>query len=343
VRSRRGDEKLHARRRLAGICKVGGPRCSADTRTSRDTAHQRQREVQALIDEALAAGQKPSARLLKRQSTVDQRAKQWNNLYDSTPDGQHELEIVLATCDDDTERTHLQERLDRARDLRERELENARDYQRRRREEQQHRGEDGSLESDPVGRGSADLPPRAGADPNDFARGGSADSGDVAGREHPDGDRRRLVLAGRTVSARLTPRPPRADELGARGNVSPQLYELDTADADVFRESLRHLASTNRFAASVSVYPVEEYRTMRLFVVDDGTAGFALHGDEIVSVFIYPTSPSRGGVGTLLAAAVDQGGRRLDCYDTVLPQLYAEEGFIPVARIGWDDQYAPDG
>lgn len=82
---------------------------------------------------------------------------------------------------------------------------------------------------------------------------------------------------------------------------------------------------------------------MRTFVSDDGKAGFALKGDEIVSVFVHPDSKYRGSAGTLLATAVSQGGRRLDCYDTVLPAIYAREGFVPVARVPWDDDYAPDG
>lgn len=98
----------------------------------------------------------------------------------------------------------------------------------------------------------------------------------------------------------------------------------------------------SRFHASVHVYEVEEYRDMRLFAVDDGSAGFALKGDDVVSVFCYQDSRHRGSTLYLLATAVAEGGRRLDCYDTVLPELYAEAGFVPVARMKWDDQWAPD-
>ena len=34
---------------------------------------------------------------------------------------------------------------------------------------------------------------------------------------------------------------------------------------------------------------------------------------------------------------------RLDCFDTVLPNLYADAGFVPVARLAWNDDYSPDG
>ncbi|WP_260684584.1 hypothetical protein [Rhodococcus sp. KBS0724] len=36
------------------------------------------------------------------------------------------------------------------------------------------------------------------------------------------------------------------------------------------------------------------------------------------------------------------GGHRLDCFDTVLPTLYAYAGFVAVARLAWNDDYAPD-
>jgi len=81
---------------------------------------------------------------------------------------------------------------------------------------------------------------------------------------------------------------------------------------------------------------------MRMFVTDDGKAGYALKGDEIVSVFVHSDSKYRGAAGSLIASAVELGGRRLDCYDTVLPAVYAREGFVPVARIDWNGEYAPD-
>ena len=43
--------------------------------------------------------------------------------------------------------------------------------------------------------------------------------------------------------------------------------------------------------------------------------------------------------------AVEQGARRLDCFDTgngFLPRLYGRHGFQPVARVRWNDEYAPD-
>jgi hypothetical protein len=40
--------------------------------------------------------------------------------------------------------------------------------------------------------------------------------------------------------------------------------------------------------------------------------------------------------------AVSAGGRKLDAFDTVLPEFYAPHGFKAVARTKWNDDFAPD-
>ena len=84
---------------------------------------------------------------------------------------------------------------------------------------------------------------------------------------------------------------------------------------------------------------------MSKFLTPSHGAGFALkHGDELVSVF--NTGKDGKGLGnTLVNQAVENGAKRLDCYDINggLPRLYSRNGFKPVARMKWDDDYAPDG
>ena len=92
----------------------------------------------------------------------------------------------------------------------------------------------------------------------------------------------------------------------------------------------------------LSVYSTKEYQRMRLFLNPENTAGFALQGDNIVSVFAHRTLAPRA-LPHLADVAVRYGGRRMDVYDTYLPRIYAREGFRPVAKITWNDEYAPDG
>ncbi|NGP09614.1 hypothetical protein G6038_29955 [Rhodococcus sp. 14C212] len=103
------------------------------------------------------------------------------------------------------------------------------------------------------------------------------------------------------------------------------------------------LTENNPFAASVYVYDEDEYARMRMRVTEDGTAGVALKGDEVVSVFAHQDGAHPGVAQSMLRQATALGGQRLDCFDTVLPKLYAATGFVPVARLAWNDNYAPDG
>lgn len=88
---------------------------------------------------------------------------------------------------------------------------------------------------------------------------------------------------------------------------------------------------------------MDDYRKMRLFSTPEGDAGFALKGDDIVSVFKHPKAPYRGVTKSMLDIATAEGGRRLDAFDTVLPHIYSQSGFRAAARLPFNDQYAPEG
>lgn len=143
-------------------------------------------------------------------------------------------------------------------------------------------------------------------------------------------------------------RPERADQIEADGNPVLDFLELDNSDPDnarKFREAITASKQNNKFGDSVYVYDEDEYKDMKLFATEDGSVGFAVKPDgDIVSVFNNKDIKDHGGsvVPSLLATAVEQGGTKLDAFDTVLPKLYAKEGFKPVGRDKWDDQYAPE-
>ena len=60
--------------------------------------------------------------------------------------------------------------------------------------------------------------------------------------------------------------------------------------------------------AQVYIYSPEEYAGMRLFQTPDGKAGFALKGDDIVSVFNHDKSPYDWVTADLIGLAIEQGG-----------------------------------
>lgn len=122
-----------------------------------------------------------------------------------------------------------------------------------------------------------------------------------------------------------------------------ELRELKDTEAEKFSDAVlavRKIHEKSGLDKQLTLYSYQDYRKMRMFLSKDKTAGFALQGDNIVSVFAHPIL-ARGASPNLLDIAVQNGGRRVDIFDTYLPKLYSREGFRPVARMLWDDQYAP--
>ena len=100
-------------------------------------------------------------------------------------------------------------------------------------------------------------------------------------------------------------------------------------------------ASTGDAGAQVYVYDPADYQGMKLFVRDDGGAGFAIKGNDLVSVF--SKGADNGATVQMLQLAVQMGARKLDCFDTFLPGVYARHGFTAIARTPWNEGLAPDG
>jgi hypothetical protein len=113
--------------------------------------------------------------------------------------------------------------------------------------------------------------------------------------------------------------------------------------APTFQAAIAESAKNSQYGAAVHVYSPEEYAKMDLYLSPDGKSGFALKRDgddvDIVSAF----SPGGGHVFPMLELAIEQGGNKLDAFDTVLPELYAAAGFREVGRDKWDDKYMPPG
>ena len=145
-------------------------------------------------------------------------------------------------------------------------------------------------------------------------------------------------------------------------NVStPRFIELAPSEqsAQQFSEAISMAkTSLGEFGESVFVYPVEDYRDMRLFLTEDGTGGFALKQTDtegavdIVSVFNSntPSAPGAGDGGPhkqlnypMIRLATEEGGNMLDAFDIYLPKLYSANGFRVRSRLKWDDEQAPDG
>lgn len=176
-------------------------------------------------------------------------------------------------------------------------------------------------------------------------RGRDAESpGSYAGGGRRDGKGVRLLkpkdLGGVTAIERWSPTRDLKQVFRSNEIAAPDFFELapgDETNAQAFAAAIT--GAKGRFGAAVDVKTPADYAGMRLFLSQDGRAGFAIKPDgDIVSVF------SGGGAGrAVMELAVAAGGRKLDAYDTILPQFYAAHGFRAVARLKWDDSQAPVG
>lgn len=198
--------------------------------------------------------------------------------------------------------------------------------------------------------GTSGVPQPSGLEEG-IATGAGTSGRNLDGRQDSHGSRAqpRLTVGDRSVNVVGVHDVPmeRKQQLRAMGKSVPQLVELDPEEnAGYFHEKITALANkeTNPYHASVYVYDTEEYKNMRLFMTKDATAGIALKEDgDIVSVFSVKGSQHKGVANSMIATAVSLGGKKLDCFDTVLPSIYAQEGFVETGRMQWDDQYKPDG
>lgn len=112
----------------------------------------------------------------------------------------------------------------------------------------------------------------------------------------------------------------------------------------VFCDSLAEAKESNPYGAYVSHHAEEE-------LVRDGGCAF-LSYDNLCGVFIFKDgnigavfksgrSTHRAAHLHLLLTALVVGGNKLDCFDGVLSLIYSGVGFIPVARVRFDREYAP--
>jgi hypothetical protein len=133
--------------------------------------------------------------------------------------------------------------------------------------------------------------------------------------------------------------------LQGNGISHPNVYELKQGKkgASAFYDAISDAKQNNDFSAAVHLYDPQEYQGMRLFLTPDKKAGFALKGDDIVSVFNNKSGQHKNISNSLLQLALKEGGRKLDAFDTVLPAIYARNGFKVVSRLPFNDEYSPEG
>lgn len=142
------------------------------------------------------------------------------------------------------------------------------------------------------------------------------------------------------------PDPCLSRQLAIEGVQTFSLFELapGLAYAEEFRSLVVNACSSHgALGTSLHLYSASEYAGMKLFSDADGMAGFALNGQDVVSVFCHRKRRKRHATRTMMKLAVLLGGIFLNAFDTFLPLLYGRCGFKTIARLAWDDRHTPEG
>jgi hypothetical protein len=139
----------------------------------------------------------------------------------------------------------------------------------------------------------------------------------------------------------LEPNPQSKTRYSEAGLSLPVIREVPAQQsAAQYNADMTGAMQGHKFGAQVEIKSAEDLAQARLFRTEDGS-GFAIKPDgDIVAVFAGKQS-AKGSGYSMLQAAVAAGGRKLDAFDTYLPKIYETVGFRPVARLPWNDEFAP--
>jgi len=142
----------------------------------------------------------------------------------------------------------------------------------------------------------------------------------------------------------LTPEEQPQRRFNAAGLNVPKINQISSTKENALKyyNDMVRAMSTNKYAAQVEIKSAEDLQKARMFRTPEGS-GFAIKDDgDIVAVFASETEP-RNSSYALLQAAIEAGGKKLDAFNTFLPEIYQTVGFDPVSRMAWNEEYSPSG
>lgn len=120
---------------------------------------------------------------------------------------------------------------------------------------------------------------------------------------------------------------------------------LSSQDSAVFSSALdaaRAVDSRNGWA--VTPKTAEELGGHEMVLAANGSAGAAIAADgDIQAVFRNAETGVKGSMEAIMPRAIELGGDKLDCYGEGLVRVYENYGFVPVARVEFNEEYANPG
>ena len=126
-----------------------------------------------------------------------------------------------------------------------------------------------------------------------------------------------------------------AGDDGESGDQQSEAFP-QTKDAEAFLAARNKTDRPEMF----SDYTPEQLAEMEMHLSADSKVGYLLTKEKHIGNVFNNGGPK--GSGTLAVLdAIKRGAQTLDCYDAVLPSIYAKCGFVPTARIKFNDEFAP--
>lgn len=120
---------------------------------------------------------------------------------------------------------------------------------------------------------------------------------------------------------------------------------LSSEDSAVFSDSLQAArAADERNGWAVTPKTAAELDGHEMILAENGSAGAAVaEGGDIQAVFRNTKTGVKGSMEAIIPRALELGGNKLDCYGEVLVRIYERYGFVPVARVEFNDRHANPG
>lgn len=120
---------------------------------------------------------------------------------------------------------------------------------------------------------------------------------------------------------------------------------LSSQDSAVFSSALDAArAADSRNGWAVTPKTAEELDGHEMVLAANGSAGAAIAADgDIQAVFRNAETGVKGSMEAIMPRAIELGGDKLDCYGEGLVRVYENYGFVPVARVEFNEEYANPG
>ena len=120
---------------------------------------------------------------------------------------------------------------------------------------------------------------------------------------------------------------------------------LSSQDSAVFSSALDAArAADSRNGWAVTPKTAEELGGHEMVLAANGSAGAAIAADgDIQAVFRNAETGVKGSMEAIMPRAIELGGDKLDCYGEGLVRVYENYGFVPVARVEFNEEHANPG